>query len=285
MRRRKILITGSSGGLGSALVRSLHNDHDLVQLDLREPGNADQQRMGLVITGSITDPEVVARAMDSVDTVIHGAAVAFDRKPYHEVVETNVMGTFRMLEEAGSRREVEQFIYVSSIRWHGLHDQFTKKCKPKYLPIDESHPCLAIMYYSGSKVQAEWWCEAYAARFGKPVVAIRPSLIVTLEQESTYAAKEATEWPDLSDYVGTSDLVDGIARAMDYYPTGGFDRFLFHAADQRTTTPSVALAERFFPGVPLNRESLDACDGFGALVDCSHARKKLGWTPKFRCKR
>ena len=266
MRRRRILITGTTGGLGSALVRSLHNDHDQVQLDLRAPGNPDQQRMGQVIIGSITDPEVVARAMDGVDTVIHSAAIAYDRKPYYEVVETNVMGTFRMLEEAGSRSEVEQFIYISSIRWHGLHDQFTRDCLPEYLPIDEKHPSLAIMYYSGSKVQAELWCETYAARFRKPAVAIRPALIVTLEQESTYAARAATDWPDLNDYVGTSDLVDGIVRAMDYYPQDGFDRFLFHAADQRTTTPSVTLAERFFPGVPRNREKLDTCDGFGALV-------------------
>ena len=285
MRRRRILITGTSRGLGSALVRLLHNDHDLVQLDLREPSNPDQRRMGHVIAGSITDPHVVARAMGGVDTVIHNAAIAFDREPYYEIVETNVMGTFRMLEEAGSRAEVEQFIYISSIRWHGLHDQPIRDPMPEYLPIDENHPSLAIMYYSCSKVQAEFWCEKYVARFRKPAIAIRSAMIVQLEEESTFVAAVAPNRPDLNDYVGTSDLVDGIVRAIDYYPKDGFDRFLFSAVDQRTTTPSMALAERSFPGVLLNREKLEAWGGFGAFVDCSHARERLGWMPKYRCKR
>jgi len=87
----------------------------------------------------------------------------------------------------------------------------------------------------------------------------------------------------MNDYLATSDLIDAIARALDYHPKDGFDLFYLHAADQRSATPSVELAERHFPGVPIDHAKLEAADGFGALVDCTHANQRLGWAPKFRC--
>jgi len=85
--------------------------------------------------------------------------------------------------------------------------------------------------------------------------------------------------------VGTSDLAEAVRCALEYEPEDGFDAFLFHADDQRSTTPSVEYVERHFPGILVDREKLDLCDGFGALVDCSHAKDKLGWRPSFRCNR
>jgi nucleoside-diphosphate-sugar epimerase len=108
---------------------------------------------------------------------------------------------------------------------------------------------------------------------------------VALGEQSTFCARPAPEFPYLNDYIGVSDLVAGIVRAIDYHPEGGIDRFLFHAADQRSTTPSLDLAAQYFPGVPIDHEKLAACEGFGALIDWSHAREKLGWSPEFRCKR
>ena len=49
--------------------------------------------------------------------------------------------------------------------------------------------------------------------------------------------------------------------------------------------PSLELAEKFFPGIPVDKEKLRACGGFGALVDCTRAREQLAWRPKFRCQR
>jgi nucleoside-diphosphate-sugar epimerase len=283
MRRRNILITGSAGRLGSALIARLKDDHDIVQLDVREPDET-QRRIGPVFVGSVTDPEIVARAVEGVDAILHCAAIPSTRKPYRDVVHTNVLGAFLLLEEAGNRNEVEQFIYISSIQWHGLSEAPYIHL-PLYLPINEDHPSLAVDYYPCSKVQAEYWCEKYVQRFRKPVVVVRPPFIVAPANQTTCRAVPAHETPHLHDYIGASDLVDGIIRCLDYHPETGMDRFLFHAADQRSTTPSVELVTRYWPGVPVDREKLSACDGFGALVDCAHAAEKLGWTPKFRCRR
>ena len=285
MRRRKtILVTGSSGRLGSAVVRLLKDRHQIVRLDSREPADAKQSTGEPQILGSITDAAIVARAMDGVDTVIHCAAIPWGRPPFHEVVETNVMGTFHLLEAAGRSEHVEQFIYISSIMWHGLSEPPYKNI-PIYLPIDEHHPSLAVDYYACSKVQAEYWCMKYVERFGKPVVAIRPSMIVSLQDEPAYHATAAGACPHLHDYIGVTDLVDGIERALDYHPRDGVEAFLFHAADQHSTTPSLELAARYWPDVPVQREKLELCGGFGALANCARATDRLGWTPRYRCGR
>jgi len=285
MRRRSILITGASGRLGASLAQALARDHDIVQLDLHEPAIEEQRKLGRVHAGSITDPAVVSEAMEGVDAVIHAAAIPGTRKPYHQLLETNVTGTFNLLEEAGNRGHVEQVVYISSIMYHGLVENPPPEHLPRYLPIDEDHPSLAVDYYGCTKAQAEYWCEKYVRRFRKPVVVIRPPWIVPLDQEPSLRAGPAPDRPHLNDYIGTSDLIAGIACAMDYHPKDGFDCFLLHAEDQRSATPSLELVERFFPGIPVDREKLSACEGFGALVDCGRATDRLGWSPSFRCMR
>lgn len=284
MRRRTILVTGSSGHLGSALVAALKDRHAVVQFDVRERSDPSQHDIGPVFTGSITDPSIVAQAMDGVDTVIHCAAIPGPRKPYHKLVETNVMGTFNVLEAAGNRKEIERFVFISSLTWHGLSEHpWTNR--PLFLPISEGHPSLAVDYYSCSKVQAEYWCEKYVARFRKPVVAVRPPAIVSLAAQAECHAGPPPQHPHLNDYIGTTDLVDGILRCMEYDPPGGFDRFLFSADDQRSTSPTLELVDRYWPGVACDREKLSLCEGFAAMLDCTHAREKLGWGPHFRCHR
>lgn len=285
MRRRCILITGSSGRLGSGLVRLLAPDHDVVQFDLLPPNDPAQRDVGRIHVGSIEDQGLVMAAFEGVDAVVHSAAVPWNTPPYERIIRYNVAGTVNLLEEAGVRKGVEQFIFMSSIRVHGVLEEMQPQFMPKFLPFDETHPYLTEEYYGGSKLQAEHWCEMYVKKFRKPVVAFRPTWICVLDQEPHLAARPAPDHPDLLQYVGTSDLAEAVRCALDYEPEDGFDAFLLHADDQRSTTPSIEYVERHFPDVPIDREKLDACDGFGALVDCSRAKRKLAWRPAFRCSR
>ena len=285
MRKGTVLVTGTSGKLGGAVARALMDGHDVRQLDIREAVGVAQPKAGPVFVGSTVDPDVVAEAMEGVDTVVHCAAIPGTRKPYPELLELNVIGTFNMLEEAGRRREVERFVFISSLMWHGVTERPPELHRPFYLPIDENHPSSALDYYGCTKVECELWCEKYALRFGKPIVVLRPPRILTPEQQADFHAQTPATYPRLYDYIATTDLIEAIKRAMDYHPKNGCDQFLVHAADQYSTMPTLELAERFFPGVPLDRGKLGACGGFGAFVDCSHAADKLGWTPEYRCKR
>ena len=168
MTQRRLLITGSSGRLGGALARHLAAEHEIVQLDLLEPHAAELRGLGPVFEGSITDVSLVERAMEGVDAVVHCAAFPGPIQPFDELMETNVQGTFVLLEEAGKREGVDQFIYVSSIQWHGLHEEHGARQLPEFLPITEEHPSLATGYYDTSKVLGEHLCQVYTQRFGTP---------------------------------------------------------------------------------------------------------------------
>ncbi len=283
--QRRLLITGSSGRLGGALARHLSAEHEIVQLDLLEPHAEELRDLGPAFQGSITDVSLVKQAMEGVDAVVHCAAFPGPILPFHELMETSVQGTFVLLEEAGKRDEVDQFIYLSSIQWHGLHEEHGARQLPEFLPITEDHPSLATGYYDTSKVLGEHLCQVYTRRFGKPCVAVRPGWIITEEVEPSFGALPPPVHPHLNDYVGTSDVVDAVRLLLDYDPPDGFETFLLNAEDQRSTMPSLQLAEQFFPGIRVDREKLRACDGFGALVDCTRARERLEWTPKFGCRR
>lgn len=282
---RRILITGSSGRFGSALTMDLAREHEIVQLSLEKPALPEQKELGPTFTGSVTDPELVERAMEGVEVVVHCAAIPGALPPFQTLMETNVLGTYTVLEAAGQNKAVRQFLFMSSLHRHGLHERHGGIQTPVYLPVDENHPSLATGYYDTSKVLGESLCATYVKRFAKPAVAMRPGWIVGGDLQRGFAATSPGPGPSLYDYVGAADLIDGVRRLLDYEPADGFEAFLFSAEDQRSTCPSMELAERFAKEARVDNERLSRCGGFGALVNCDRASERLGWTPQFRCSR
>ena len=106
----RILITGSSGHLGEALMRTLQGSpHQAIGLDLRR-GPFTQ------LVGSVTDRDFVKESLRGMNAVIHSATL---HKPHvlthsaQEFVDTNITGTLILLEEAASAG-VTSFVYTST---------------------------------------------------------------------------------------------------------------------------------------------------------------------------
>lgn len=281
MPRERILVTGAAGKLGSAVAERLARDYDVVQLDCLPPTRPEQREAGEFHVASVTERGAVSLAMEGVHGVVHCGAIPRNAPPFDELMNVNVGGTINLLEEAGTRRTCERFVFISTIRVHGVLEEVRPEFMPRFLPFDESHPCLTVEYYGGGKLQAEHWCRMYVKRFHKPVVAFRPSYILARSLEAGFKAQEAPATPSLVQYVATTDFVEAIAGALEYDPQDGMESFLIHADDQFTTTPSLDLARRYFPGVPLDEAKLEACGGYGAFVDCSLAKDRLGWRPRY----
>src|SRR5258706_6393135 len=106
----RILVTGSSGHLGEALVRTLQKtDHEVIGLDILPSPFTHA-------VGSLTDRGHVKQCMRGVNAVLHTATL---HKPHvgthsrQEFVDTNITGTLNLLEEAVSAG-VGAFVFTST---------------------------------------------------------------------------------------------------------------------------------------------------------------------------
>lgn len=166
----KILVTGGTGFTGKALVRRLlDKGHQVVALDYKEGYKTDELRQwgAEVIIGSVTDPEVVARAMKGVK-VVHHLAAAFRELnvPDRHYWEVNVGGTKNVVE-AAHREGVHKFVYCSTCGVHG---------NVEHPPAGEDAPIRPADYYQQTKYEAEPIVLEYVGR-GLKATILRPAAI------------------------------------------------------------------------------------------------------------
>ena len=161
----KVLVTGSSGQLGSYVCEELMGDSEVLGLDIRPQPFTNLKASS--IQGDITEPGDVRSALKGVKAVIHCAAQVSVEKSTQDPLSdarTNVLGTINMLHES-SLAGVSKFIFVSSAAIFG---------PPKYIPIDENHPTNPMSNYGASKLAGEKYTLAFAHISQMEVVSVRP---------------------------------------------------------------------------------------------------------------
>lgn len=135
MRKKVILITGVSGEIGQALVKSLVKQSALPILTLDiAPAPADIQALVTAIQGDIMDKALLSRLVSEyeIDTIYHLAALLSTRSEFTPAAAhmVNVEGTLGLLnlaaEQSEWRDEPVKFIFPSSIAAYGLPDLDTK---------------------------------------------------------------------------------------------------------------------------------------------------------------
>ena len=163
------LVTGGAGFIGSHLTRALLADHRRVTvLDNLSVGRREVVPGGArFVHGDIRDERAVADALNGVDCVFHLAAQvtirgSFDR--FHEDLDTNVMGTARLLR-AVDPANVKWFTLASSMAI------YSDSNSPA--PIDESHDKRPISPYGVGKLAAEDVSQQVLAARGIPFTATR----------------------------------------------------------------------------------------------------------------
>ncbi|HTT49054.1 MAG TPA: hopanoid-associated sugar epimerase [Pseudolabrys sp.] len=171
-QQEKILITGASGFVGSAVARQLVDAGYSVRALVRGASpRAHLAGLGLEFSeGDLRDRKSVERATGGVRYVFHVAADyrlwARDRS---EIFASNVEGT-RNLMEAVLSAGVERVIHTSSVA--------TIAVQPDGTAADESRPLReeqGIGVYKRSKIAAERLVEAMVAERGLPAVIVNPS--------------------------------------------------------------------------------------------------------------
>lgn len=172
---RPTFVTGGTGLVGSWLIkRLLEAGADVVCLVRDWVPQSEMVRAGYiekvnVVRGDIRDRDVLERALGEfeIDTVIHLAAQTIvtiaNRNPI-STFETNIGGTWNLLEACRRSPKVKQIVVASSDKAYG--DQET-------LPYDETTPLQGQHPYDVSKSAADLIAHTYAKSFGLPVAITR----------------------------------------------------------------------------------------------------------------
>jgi len=174
-RDRPTLVTGASGLVGAWLVRRLVDaGADVVCLVRDWVPQSELSRSSLiervkVVRGDVRDQPVLERVLAEyeVDTVFHLAAQTIvtiaNRSPVG-TFETNVAGTWSVLEACRRNPTVRQIVLASSDKAYGDHEQ---------LPYAEDAPLQGRHPYDVSKSCADLIATAYATTYELPVAITR----------------------------------------------------------------------------------------------------------------
>ena len=172
---RRTFVTGGTGLLGGWLVRRLLEARaDVVCLIRDWVPESELVRSRLldrvtVVRGDVCDQDTVERVLGEyeIDTVLHLAAQAIvtiaNRNPV-STFETNIAGTWSLLEGCRRSPTVQQIVVASSDKAYG---------QSEVLPYDESTPLVGRHPYDVSKSCADLIAQSYAATYGLPVAVTR----------------------------------------------------------------------------------------------------------------
>ena len=172
---RPTFVTGGTGLVGGWLIRRLLNLRaDLVCLVRDWVPQSELVRGGLmrdvkVVRGDVRDQSLLERVLGEyeIDTVIHLAAQTIvpiaNRNPV-STYETNIAGTWSMMEACRRSATVNQIVVASSDKVYGEHDK---------LPYDENAALQGLHPYDVSKSCADLIAQTYARTFDLPVAITR----------------------------------------------------------------------------------------------------------------
>jgi UDP-glucose 4-epimerase len=286
---RKVMVTGSAGHLGEALVRVLRaEEREVIGLDvLPSPFTT--------VVGSIADRDVVRKCLAGVDAVIHTATLhkphvrSHDRQAF---VDANVTGTLVLLEEAAAAG-VGSFVFTSTTSAFGR--ALTPLPGAPAAWITENVAPVPRNVYGVTKTAAEDLCELVSRDHGLPVVILRTSRFFPEpdDRDDVRAAYDdanikANEY--LYRRVDIEDVVSAHLLALARAPALGCAKYIVSAttpfarddlAQLVDDAPSVV--RRLFPDqeVEYARRGWKMFPGIDRVYVNARARAELGWTPRY----
>jgi nucleoside-diphosphate-sugar epimerase len=270
----KIAITGSSGGVGRAIIREAKKQgHELVCID-RVAAPETEETAGLhFIQADMGEYDKLVAAFAGCDAVIHMAAIPSPgQHPDHVVHNNNVVGSYNALQAAVDNG-IMRICQASSV--NAIGHSYSRNPRYDYFPIDEEHANYSEEPYSLSK----WICEAQGDMFARrwDEISIASMRFHWVVPERELAARNFTiDAPHPGRHLFAYTRFDAAARACLLSVEGkfkGHEVFYIVAPDTTADVPSRELAERFFPDVEIRGEF----SGHSSFFNSTKAERILGW--------
>ncbi|KHK99938.1 UDP-glucose 4-epimerase [Microbacterium mangrovi] len=272
----RIAVTGSSGKLGSVVVRELRaHGHDVIGFDAvgeRGPGFV---QVDLADYGQVVDAlTAVGDRHDGFDAIAHLAAIPApgirsDVATFHN----NMTVTFNVLW-AAVRTGIRKIAYASSETVLGLPFDVP----PPYVPVDEEYAPRPESVYSLVKVLEERLAtELVRWHPDLSISALRFSNVMWPEDYAEFPSYDADalarKW-NLWGYIDARDGAQAVERALDA-AIPGFQAYIIAAADTVMSRSNDELLAEVFPDVP-RRAGIEA---HTTLLGIEKARRMLGYAP------
>ena len=284
-----VLVTGSSGHLGEALMRTLRGSgRAAVGIDV-VPGPFTDE------VASIADRTSVARAMKGVDAVLHAATLHKPHVATHAreaFVETNILGALILLAEA-ARAHIRAFVMTSTTSAFG--DALKPPPHQPAAWVDERVAPVPKNIYGVTKTAAEDLCQLFRRNEGLASIVLRTSRFFAEEDDDpvareAYADDNAKANEYLFRRVAIEDVVDAHLLAAERAPAIGFGKYIISAttpfkpadcARLRLDAPSVVSLRA--PGWEdeYARRGWRMFPSVDRVYDNALARQELGWRPKW----
>ncbi|MFT4280429.1 NAD-dependent epimerase/dehydratase family protein [Microbacterium sp.] len=272
----RIAVTGSSGKLGTVVVRELTEaGHEVIGLDTVGPRGAGFVQVDLTDYGQVIDAlTAVGDRHDGFDALVHLAAIpAPGIRPDVETFRNNILSTFHVFW-AAIRLGMTRIVYASSETVQGLPFDVP----PPYIPVDEDYPARPESVYSLVKHLEETMAiELVRWHPEVSITALRFSNVMIPADYAEFPSFDADprqrKW-NLWSYIDARDGAQAVQRALESAPAG-FDHFLIAAADTVMSRPNAELVTEVFPGVEV-RGDLGVHD---SLFSTAKAQRLLGYRP------
>jgi UDP-glucose 4-epimerase len=285
----RVLVTGSAGHLGEALVRTLQNmSHEVISLDITPSRFTNN-------IGSITDRSCVRQCLRGVDAVLHTATL---HKPHiathsrQDLVDTNITGTLNLLEEA-TAAGVALFVFTSTTSVFG--EALTPPAGAPAAWITEDVRPIPRNIYGVTKAAAEDLCELFHRTHALACVILRTSRFFP-EEDDNPATRLAydDDIVKVNEFlyrrVDLQDVVDAYLLALEHAPSIGFGRYIISATTPLHSEDLLQLRANAPEVVKLRvpdyeeeyaRRGWRMFPSVDRVYVNERARRELGWRPRY----
>jgi len=285
----KVLVTGSAGHLGEALVRALRGlRYEVLGLDLLPSPFTTH-------VGSITDRSCVRRSLGGVQVVFHAATLHKPHVATHspqDFVDTNLTGTLNLLEESAAAG-IESFVFTSTTSVFG--EALVPPAGAPAAWVTEEVTPIPKNIYGVTKAAAEDLCQLFHRNAGLACVVLRTSRFFpeaddNREVREAYADENIKANEYLHRRVEIEDVVSAHLLAARCAPTIRFRKYIISATtpflpddlpELRLDAPAVV--QRRVPDYPAEyeRRSWKMFPSIGRVYVNARARQELGWQPRY----
>lgn len=291
--RKKALITGGAGFVGTNLARALLSQKYTVHILSKNETNqwrlADIQTKVYVHAISLLDKKGIEKLVSQINpTVIYHLAAyggSSTQKNPEEIINTNILGTFNLLM---ATKNIPYTVFVNT----GSSSEYGIKNKP----MTETDLLTPTFFYAAAKASATHIAQVFAKEFNKPVVTFRlfsvygpyeqpgrfvPTITKNLIEQTPI---QITPGDQRRDFVFIDDVVDAYILAIKNatklsgeicnigtgyeYTNDEVVKKLFRATKKKTIIKKGSYAKRLW-------------DTKHWVANITHTRKVLGWKPKY----